>query len=158
MFFVLLLSNSVNGLAAMPTNFVHDFPEGKYMLYKAFVSPTLYKKESSFKNIISNVDLKDKRTVLSAKTLKLGELSRDYSSYLEETVVGRALEAPAYKALIEVCNVHYKRKMFKRILTHIIIYRPKLDKNLLETIVNTCKDNKLGVTLFEFTYLLANDG
>lgn len=40
----------------------------------------------------------------------------------------------------------------------MVIYRPKFDRSTLDLIIDICKENKLGVTLFEFTYLLANDG
>lgn len=62
----------------MPTNFVHEYPEGKYMLYKAFTTPNLYKKNSSFTNLISNLDMSDNRAVINAKTLRLGDVQRDY--------------------------------------------------------------------------------
>lgn len=39
----------------------------------------------------------------------------------------------------------------------MVVYRAKLDKTTIDHIIKICKDNKLGITLYEFTYLLAND-
>lgn len=117
----------------------------------------MYKKNPDFTNVLANANLNDNRTVINTKTLRLGDIQRDYKQYLEESVFGKALEYPGYNALLDVCAVHYKRKFFKRILTHIVVYRAKLDKSTIENIVKICKENKLGVTLFEFTYLLVND-
>lgn len=141
----------------MPSNFVHEYPEGKYLLYKAFTTPQLYKQNPSFTNLLESANLSDNRTAIHLKTLRLGDIQRDYKQYLEETVFGKPLEYIGYNALLEVCSVHYKRKFFKRILTHIVAYRAKLDRTTIDNIVKICKENKLGVTLFEFTYLLVND-
>ncbi|KAL4502114.1 hypothetical protein ABPG72_000349 [Tetrahymena utriculariae] len=147
----------INGLTVMPKDFVHEYPEGKYLLYKAFTTPQLYKKHSNLENLISKEDFSDNRTQINLKTLRLGDLQRDYKQYLEETVFGKALEYIGYNSLLEVCSVHYKRKFFKKILTHMITYRAKLDKTTLDLIVKICREQKLGLTLFEFTYLLVNN-
>lgn len=147
----------MNGLATLPENFAGEFPEGKYLLYKAFTTPQLYSKQESLVNLMKNVDLSDSRSIIKCKTLRLGEISRDYKDYLDESVFGKALEHPGYNALLDVCKMHYKRRLFKRILAHIVVYRAKLDKSTVERIIEISKSARVGVTLFEFTYLLAND-
>lgn len=58
----------------MPSNFVHEYPEGKYMLYKAFMTPNLYEKHTDLTNLSSSLDLSDQRTKVSTKTLRLGDI------------------------------------------------------------------------------------
>lgn len=37
---------------------------------------------------MKTVDLSDSRTIVSCKTLRLGDINRDYKDYLTETVFG----------------------------------------------------------------------
>ena len=83
-----------------------------------------------------------------------GQTSRNYNNYVKESIFKYSIGELGYSILLESQIENYKRKHFKRILAHIVLYNKSVSDKLLNQILIIGRKEKIGITILEFVHLL----
>lgn len=87
---------------------------------------------------------------------QMGLISNDYNHYLKGTSFDYALPSEVYLKLLEMQsnNVQYNRKVFKRIMAHMIRYLKAIPLQIIEAYLKVAKEQQMGLTTVEFLQLI----
>jgi hypothetical protein len=91
----------------------------------------------------------------------LGKIEKNYSKYLTRTMFAKNLGDAAYKKLLDHQVKNFKRKEFKRVMSHFALFSDKAGFNFPATlgmVSEICLEKKIPLTLLEFYYLVNFNG
>ena len=91
----------------------------------------------------------------------LGKIEKNYSKYLSRSVFPQNLGDAAYKKLLDHQVKNFKRKEFKRVMSHFALFSDKSGFNFPATlgmVSEICLEKKIPLTLLEFYYLVNFNG
>lgn len=84
----------------------------------------------------------------------MGAVEKDYGEYIADTYFKFALPDELYVDMLFEQNMSLKRKEFKRICAHLMMYSQSISDEAIKLICKICSEHKIGVTLLEIMNLL----
>lgn len=112
--------------------------------------------------IIENLLSEKKHILKPLDNLKIefegsqGPISKNYNLYLKGTALDHPLPDDVYNSLLEsqMIDINFNKKVFKRILAHMIRYTKTISDVTVEAIIKVLKAKHLGITTLELLHLI----
>lgn len=87
-----------------------------------------------------------------------GLVEKDYNKYLSASIFHYNLGDAGYQAILECLKDDYKRRYFKKVISHMARYGTEVSIKNLELISDILYEAKAGLTLIESAQLLIQNG
>ena len=142
---------------------IYGIKNHKLTFYKMFYQPLVSKgstEESGSPVEVSSVEhqLEPTDQLQVNFDTTYGGVEKDYNKYLKSTLFNYSLGEVGYEHLLQVVAVDFRRRYFKKLISHMARFSTDISEKNLKLIADICYEQKAGLTLIEIAYLFMNNG